>query len=64
VYGPAARLAQVERDAHAAGYATRRTGTSVAILDAAGADGALPDGERRPAALEDVFVKLTGEEVA
>ncbi len=64
VYGPAARLEEVEREARAAGYATRRTGTSVAILDAAGADGALPDGERRPAALEDVFVKLTGEEVA
>jgi lipooligosaccharide transport system ATP-binding protein len=63
VYGPPARLTEVEDDARAAGFTTRRTGTSVAILGAEGADGALPDGERRPAKLEDVFVKLTGEEV-
>jgi lipooligosaccharide transport system ATP-binding protein len=63
VYGPPARLTEVETDARAAGYATRRTGTSIAILGAENADGALPDGERRPAKLEDVFVKLTGEEV-
>ncbi|HEX6389903.1 MAG TPA: ABC transporter ATP-binding protein [Solirubrobacteraceae bacterium] len=63
VYGPPTRLTEVEADARAAGYATRRTGTSVAILNAENADGALPDGERRPAKLEDVFVKLTGEEV-
>jgi lipooligosaccharide transport system ATP-binding protein len=63
VYGPPARLSEVELDARAAGFTTRRTGTSVAILNAEGADGALPDGERRPAKLEDVFVKLTGEEV-
>ncbi len=63
VYGPPARLTEVEADARAAGFTTRRTGTSVAILGAEGADGALPDGERRPSKLEDVFVKLTGEEV-
>jgi lipooligosaccharide transport system ATP-binding protein len=63
VYGPPARLAEVEEQARAAGHATRRTGTSVAILNAEGADGSLPDGERRPARLEDVFVRLTGEEV-
>ncbi len=63
VYGPPARLSEVEVDARAAGYATRRTGTSVAILGAENADGQLPEGERRPAKLEDVFVKLTGEEV-
>jgi lipooligosaccharide transport system ATP-binding protein len=62
VYGPPARLAEVEVGAHGAGYATRRTGTSVAILRA---DGNLPfEGERRPANLEDVFVALTGEEIA
>jgi lipooligosaccharide transport system ATP-binding protein len=64
VYGPPVRLAEVEATARAAGFATRRTGTSVAILDAARANGDLPDGERRPSSLEDVFVKLTGEEVA
>jgi lipooligosaccharide transport system ATP-binding protein len=61
VYGPPARLAEVEAQAHAAGLRTRRTGTSVAVL---GANGDGPDGERRPANLEDVFVLLTGEEIA
>ena len=59
VYGPPARLQEVEADARARGFATRRTGTSVSIL---GANGDLPfSGERRPANLEDVFVALTGE---
>jgi lipooligosaccharide transport system ATP-binding protein len=61
VYGPPARLAEVEADARAAGLATRRTGTSVAVLRI---NGNAPDGERRPANLEDVFVLLTGEEIA
>jgi lipooligosaccharide transport system ATP-binding protein len=59
VYGPPARLAEVERDARGQGLRTRRTGTSVSILDANGGW----DGERRPANLEDVFVLLTGEEI-
>src|SRR5215211_5848285 len=59
VYGPPARLGEVERDAQAQGLRTRRTGTSVSIMDA---DGRW-DGERRPANLEDVFVLLTGEEI-
>ncbi|HEX6659139.1 MAG TPA: ABC transporter ATP-binding protein, partial [Ilumatobacter sp.] len=61
VYGPPAKLAQVEADSLAAGLATRRTGTSVAVLRI---NGNAPDGERRPANLEDVFVLLTGEEIA
>ncbi|WP_354700409.1 Linearmycin resistance ATP-binding protein LnrL [Paraconexibacter sp. AEG42_29] len=64
VYGPPARLAEIESDAHAAGFATRRTGTSVAILGAEGAGDRLPAGETRASRLEDVFVKLTGEEVS
>lgn len=64
IYGPPARLAQAEQDAAAAGLRTRRTGTSVALLGFDGANGAVPDGERRPANLEDVFVLLTGEEIA
>ena len=60
VYGPPARLAEVEASAQAKGLKTRRTGTSVAIL---GVDGDAPEGERRPANLEDVFVLLTGEEI-
>jgi lipooligosaccharide transport system ATP-binding protein len=61
VYGPPARLAEVEAEMRAAGLATRRTGTSVAVLRI---NGNAPEGERRPANLEDVFVLLTGEEIA
>jgi lipooligosaccharide transport system ATP-binding protein len=63
VYGPPARLREVEADALTRGWPTRRTGTSVTILRAENLDGAAPEGERRPANLEDVFVLLTGEEV-
>ena len=64
VYGPPARLAEVEAAARADGLRTRRTGTSVSVLGVDGADGRGPEGERRPANLEDVFVLLTGEEIA
>jgi lipooligosaccharide transport system ATP-binding protein len=64
VYGPPARLAEVEADAGAEGLRTRRTGTSVSILDIDSGNGFHVDGERRPANLEDVFVLLTGEEIA
>ncbi len=64
VYGPPTRLAEAERDARAEGLRTRRTGTSVSVLGVEGADGRAPQGERRPTNLEDVFVLLTGEEVA
>jgi lipooligosaccharide transport system ATP-binding protein len=63
VYGPPARLAEVEAEAGAAGMRTRRTGTSISILGAE-ANGHAFEGERRPANLEDVFVLLTGEEIA
>jgi lipooligosaccharide transport system ATP-binding protein len=61
VYGGPSRLAEEEREAAARGLATRRTGTSVAVLGAGSVDGF--EGERRPANLEDVFVLLTGEEI-
>jgi lipooligosaccharide transport system ATP-binding protein len=64
VYGPPARLSEIEEGAAAAGFSTRRTGTSVAILRLDHANGETPDGERRLANLEDVFVLLTGEEIA
>jgi lipooligosaccharide transport system ATP-binding protein len=64
VYGPPARLAEVEAEAGAAGMRTRRTGTSISILGVDGTNGFTIDGERRPANLEDVFVLLTGEEIA
>ncbi|MGH3082014.1 MAG: ABC transporter ATP-binding protein [Gaiellaceae bacterium] len=63
VYGPPARLAEVEAEAKASGLQTRRTGTSVSILGVDGRDGFTSEGERRPANLEDVFVLLTGEEM-
>ena len=63
VYGPPAKLAEAEAAARADGFRTRRTGTSVSVLGIEGADGRTPDGERRPANLEDVFVLLTGEEI-
>jgi lipooligosaccharide transport system ATP-binding protein len=64
VYGPPARLAEVEAAARAEGLRTRRTGTSVSVLGVDGADGRALEGERRLANLEDVFVLLTGEEIA
>jgi lipooligosaccharide transport system ATP-binding protein len=63
VYGPPARLAEVEADAGAAGLRTRRTGTSISVLGYTSGNGFEADGERRPANLEDVFVLLTGEEI-
>ncbi|MEA2279482.1 MAG: lipooligosaccharide transport system ATP-binding protein [Solirubrobacteraceae bacterium] len=61
VYGGVERLREVEAEAQAAGFPTRRTGTSISILRVEGANGRTPEGERRPANLEDVFVLLTGE---
>jgi lipooligosaccharide transport system ATP-binding protein len=64
VYGPPSKLAEIEADARAVGLRTRRTGTSISVLGIEGADGRAPEGERRPANLEDVFVLLTGEEIS
>ena len=65
VYGPPARLREVEADARSAGMSTRGTGTSVALLRLEDAsNGGPPQGERRPANLEDVFVLLTGEDIS
>jgi lipooligosaccharide transport system ATP-binding protein len=61
VYGPPRRLSEVEGIAQDRGWRTRRTGTSVSILQLNG-DADL-DGERRVTNLEDVFVLLTGEEI-
>jgi lipooligosaccharide transport system ATP-binding protein len=64
VYGPPNRLAEVEREAAGLGLRTRRTGTSVSLLGIDGRNGDVPDGVRRATNLEDVFVLLTGEEIA
>jgi lipooligosaccharide transport system ATP-binding protein len=63
VYGPPARLAEVESEAIEAGIAKRRTGTSIALMGIEGRNGDLPEGVRRPSNLEDVFVMLTGEDI-
>ena len=62
VYGSPARLTEVEGVARDRGWRTRRTGTSISILQANGRAYDL-DGERRVTNLEDVFVLLTGEEI-
>src|SRR4051794_38946904 len=63
VYGPPARLAEVEALAAGEGWRTRRTGTSIAVLQHSGGAHEL-EGERRLTNLEDVFVLLTGEEIS
>jgi len=65
VAGDPAQLAEIEADARAAGLRTRRSGTTIAVLDAEKLDGQpWADGEPRDPTLEDVFVVLTGEELA
>jgi lipooligosaccharide transport system ATP-binding protein len=64
VYGSPARLSEVEGLARGRGWATRRTGTSVAVLRSNGDFDLDLDGERRVTNLEDVFVLLTGEEIS
>ena len=63
VYGPPAKLAEVEAEARGNGIRTRRTGTSITLLNVNG-EVPVEEGERRTANLEDVFVLLTGEEIA
>ena len=46
VYGPPDRLTEVQAEAEAAGFRTRRTGTAVAILGTETANGTLPEGVR------------------
>ena len=64
VFGPPAKLAEIEQVAAREGRRTRRTGTSVTVL---GGDvppaGYEEQTVRRAANLEDVFVLLTGEEI-
>jgi lipooligosaccharide transport system ATP-binding protein len=63
VYGPPDRLEELRREGEAAGWTTRRSGPALAILHAERHNGALPEGVRRAASLEDAFVVLTGEEI-
>jgi lipooligosaccharide transport system ATP-binding protein len=63
VYGPPARLREVEAWALEHNRVTRHTGPALAIMRAdEDGHGTLPDGVRRPGSLEDAFVLLTGED--
>ena len=64
VYGPPALLAEARARAEAAGLVVRPAGPAIAIVGSEDAhDGVVPPGAiRRAASLEDVFVRLTGEE--
>lgn len=63
VFGTTDKLQEVEKAAKKKQWSTRRTGTSVMILNAKGRIPKALQGETRPANLEDVFVLLTGETI-
>jgi len=63
VFGPPPRLNEIGALALRQGWSSRRSGPALAIMRAESLDGAVPEGVRRPANLEDAFVALTGEEI-
>jgi lipooligosaccharide transport system ATP-binding protein len=63
VHASAARLSDLRARAAADGLPTRRSGPALTYLHAESGDGRVPDGVRRSATLEDVFVRLTGDYV-
>ncbi len=68
VYGPPAKLAEVDALARSRGWVSRRSGPAIAILRADQLEigphnGEVPEGVLRPANLEDAFVVLTGQEI-
>jgi lipooligosaccharide transport system ATP-binding protein len=63
VYAPAAELSDLRARAEADGLPTRRSGPALTYLHADAHDGRVPEGMRRGATLEDVFVRLTGDYV-
>jgi lipooligosaccharide transport system ATP-binding protein len=63
VNGSAAELAALRDRALADGLPTRLSGPALTYLHADRFDGRVPDGARRGATLEDVFVNLTGDYV-
>jgi lipooligosaccharide transport system ATP-binding protein len=64
VYGPPDRLAEIRALAESEGLVVRPAGPAIAIVGSeASTNGVIPeDAIRRAATLEDVFVRLTGEE--
>ncbi len=63
VYGPPARLQEIDALVATHGWSSRRSGPAVAIMRAEALGGEAPEGVLRPANLEDAFVALTGEEI-
>jgi lipooligosaccharide transport system ATP-binding protein len=63
VYASATKLSDLRARAHADGLPTRRSGPALTYLHADSHDGRVPEGVRRGATLEDVFVRLTGDYV-
>jgi lipooligosaccharide transport system ATP-binding protein len=63
VYGPPARLQEVDELVDTHGWSSRRSGPAVAIMRAETLNGDAPEGVLRPANLEDAFVALTGQEI-
>lgn len=63
VHGSLAQIRDMQARALADGLPTRPSGPALTFLHAEEANGRLPDGARRAATLEDVFVRLTGDYV-
>jgi len=63
VSGTVAEIRELQRRAVADGLVTRQSGPALTYLHAEDADGRVPEGFRRAATLEDVFVRLTGDYV-
>jgi lipooligosaccharide transport system ATP-binding protein len=63
VHGSVAHIRALEARALADGLPTRQSGPALTYLHADEANGQLPEGARRAATLEDVFVRLTGDYV-
>ncbi len=63
VYASAAKLSDLRARADADRLPTRRSGPALTYLHADSHDGRVPEGVRRKATLEDVFVRLTGDYV-
>jgi lipooligosaccharide transport system ATP-binding protein len=63
VHGSVAELRALSESARVAGLPVRQSGPALTYLRAEDGDGRVPEGRRRAATLEDVFVHLTGDYV-
>ena len=63
VLGTVSEVRELRSRAQAEGLPTRPSGPALTYLHAEDANGRLPEGARRAATLEDVFVRLTGDYV-